>query len=413
MAEPWRAAGPRDTVAGVPARYVAEPADTADLTRLLERAADEGMTAVIRGGGSKLDWGSPPTRVDLLVDTVRLIGVHEHTAGDLVATVGAGTRLREVQAVLARSGQRISLDPPSPDATIGGVLAAAEAGPLRHRYGIARDLLIGVEFVRADGTVARSGGKVVKNVAGYDLGKLLCGSYGTLGVIATATFRLHPLPARRAWVVRSVLRPQEIGELIEELVDSTGEPTAIELDLPGERPGKPAGPPGAPAAAGQLAVLFEGSTVGVPARCEAAAATLGGDASIVDEAPSWWHRYPFEPDDTALRLSVPAESLSAVIYALADAAGMPLPVRGSAGLGLVHAALPGTLPVERVGAILEAVRTTLLARGGFCVVLRASEPLRGAVDLWGPVSGLDLMRRIKQRFDPDRRLAPGRFVGGI
>jgi glycolate oxidase FAD binding subunit len=415
MIAQWRPAGGADLVGGVPARFVAAPSGVEELAELMSRCTDDGLAAVVRGDGSKLDWGHAPSTVDVVIDTAGLAGVSEHQAGDLVATVGAGTPVHVLQAVLARAGQRLALDPPSPGATVGGVLAAGETGPLGHRYGGPRDLLIGVEFVRADGTVAHSGGRVVKNVAGYDVGKLLCGSYGTLGVITSATFRLHPLPAHRSWVIRPVRTPGEVGELITELTDGTLEPTAIEVDLPSRRPHPiPRQRNGTAApAAGQLAVLFEGSLVGVPARCQATVEMLGGDSSIVDEQPDWWGRYPFGPDDIALRLCVPAADLHAVIYALRDAAGIPVPVRGSAGIGVVHAALPGTLPADRAETIVDSVRTTLLARGGSCVVLTAPDPLREELDLWGPVPGLDLMRRVKERFDPARLLSPGRFVGGI
>ncbi len=413
-----REAGATDLVGGRAARYVAAPADTDELAAVLSRCAEDGLTAVARGDGTKLDWGWPPSTVDVLVDTARLAGVVEHVAGDLVATVGAGTPLRALRDVLARSGQRLALDPPSADATVGGVLATAEAGPLAHTYGTPRDLLLGVEFARADGTVARSGGRVVKNVAGYDLGKLLCGSYGTLGVITKATFRLHPLPVRSQFVVRSVRTPTEVGNLVGELLDSTLAPTAIEVDLPAvpdrpvprQRGGDGSAASGGP---GRLAVLFEGSAVGCPARTGAARRLLGGDAVTVDEGPDWWGRYPFGAADLGLRLAVPVADLHAAVYALRDAAGFLVPVRGSAGRGVVHAALPGDLPVEKAARIIEAVRTTLIARDGFCVVLTAPPALRAELDLWGPVPGLDLMRRVKEQFDPDRRLAPGRFAGGI
>jgi glycolate oxidase FAD binding subunit len=295
------------------------------------------------------------------------------------------------------------------------MLATNEAGPLAHTYGAPRDLLIGVQFVRADGTVARSGGKVVKNVAGYDLGKLLCGSYGTLGVITEATFRLHPLPISRVFLLRSVYTPAEVDELVGELLDSRLAPTAVEVDLPPsvERPVPRQRDGTGPNGSGTLAVLFEGSALGAAARAHAAAEMIGGFICPPEQAPAWWGRYPFGPGDIGVRLSLPLADLPAGIYALSDAAGAPVPVRGAAGIGVVHAALPGDLPPVRVAGILEAVRRVLLARGGACEVLTAPEPLRTALDLWGPVPGLDLMHRVKERFDPRRLLSPGRFVGGI
>ena len=166
---------------------------------MLRVAAEHELAVVARGGGSRLGWGVPPSRCDLVIDMSRMSAVVEHSAGDLVARMQAGARLGDVAAVLARDGQELALDVPH-EATIGGVVATGLAGPRRLRYGTPRDLLIGITIVRADGTVARSGGKVVKNVAGYDLGKLLAGSAGTLALITEATFRLHPLPAAKAYV---------------------------------------------------------------------------------------------------------------------------------------------------------------------------------------------------------------------
>ena len=413
-----RAAGPADTVGGRPAKYVAAPGRPEQLAALLARCAAEGLTVVPRGDGSKLDWGTPPSTVDVLVDTARLAGVLEHPEGDLVVTVGAGTPLRALQAVLSRTGERLALDPPSEEATVGGVLATGETGPLAHTYGFPRDLLIGVQFARADGVLASSGGKVVKNVAGYDLGKLLCGSYGTLGVVTSATFRLHPLPVARAWLTRPVHRPDQVVEMVEALAASPLTPAAVEVDLPpgNGRPvprqrggNEPAGP-------AMLAVLFEGSALGVPARCHAAAELLGAESdqpSIVDEPPPWWGRYPFGAADVGLRLSVPPAELAATVALLREAAGVPVPVRGSVGLGVLHAALPGDLPVPRLAEILATVREGLAGRDGWCVVLCAPAPARAELDLWGPAPGLALMHRVKEQFDPRRLLSPGRFVGGI
>jgi glycolate oxidase FAD binding subunit len=213
-------------------------------------------------------------------------------------------------------------------------------------------------------------------------------------------------------VVRQVRHPSEIATLVGELLDSTLAPTAIEVDLP-PHPTLPRQRDGVPLSSGQIAVLFEGSVPGVPVRCEAAVALLGPDTSIVDEAPSWWGRYPFDADQIALRFSLPVADLYAAVYALRDVAGTPIAARGSAGVGVLYAALPAALPASRVTSILEAVRTTLIARNGTCMVLSAPSPLREEIDMWGPVGGLDLMRRVKAQFDPGRRLAPGRFVGGI
>jgi glycolate oxidase FAD binding subunit len=166
---------------------------------------------------------------------------------------------------------------------------------------------------------------------------------------------------------------------------------------------------------GMLGVLLEGSASGVAARAAQAEALLGGDVATADGAPPWWGRYPFGPDDVVLKIVAPVAELHAAVYALRDAAGrpVPVPVRGSAGAGVLYAGLPRTLPPERVAAVLYAVRATLLIRGGSCTMLSAPEAVRREVDAWDAVSGVSLMRRIKEQFDPNRTLAPGRLVGGI
>jgi glycolate oxidase FAD binding subunit len=389
-----RPAKPCDAIGDVGPRWVVTPADIEALSRVLATAYEHELTVLPRGEGTKLHWGQSPRRVDVVIDMAALTGIRSHYTDDLVATIGAGTPVRAVQAILERSGQRLAVDPGSPDATIGGMLATGEAGPLRMRHGAPRDHLLGTEFVRADGTIAHSGGRVVKNVAGYDLGKLLAGSWGTLGVIANATMRLQPLPARQSWVTRSVRTPLEVHDLVAEVLDSPVEAGAIEIDLPELGPGS-------------LSVLLEGSIAGVAARSRSTVEMLGGDAAAYDEAPAWWGRYPV--GDVTLKLAVPVADLHAAIYSLHDSTGAAVPVRGSAGSGVCYAAVRA----ERAAMALNAIRTTLLARGGNCVVVSAPPEIRTNLNVWGPVDGLALMHSVKERFDPSGVFAPGRFVGGI
>jgi glycolate oxidase FAD binding subunit len=381
---------------------VVAPSNTAEVADALRAAAGDGRTVLARGAGTKSHWGGLASTVDVVVETRRLRGVIGHEPGDLVATVAAGTSLHDLQSVLGLAGQRLALETGTPAATVGGVLATGEAGPLRLRYGTGRDLLIGVEFVRPDGVIARSGGRVVKNVAGYDLGKLLCGSYGTLGVMTSATFRLHPVPPARAWVLCPVASTADIPDLVARAMDPAVHPSAVEVDLTG--------------GSGTLAVLIEGSATGVPVRSEAATRALGDKAAIGAE-PRWWGQYPFLFDAIALKLAVGVGRLATVLDALAGAAGSAaadVAVRGSAGSGVLHAALPGATSASELDGILRAVRAAIGGVGqGSCVVLAAPESVRASVDIWGPVSGLDLMRRVKERFDPHGRMAAGRFVGGI
>jgi glycolate oxidase FAD binding subunit len=221
------------------------------------------------------------------------------------------------------------------------------------------------------------------------------------------------MPVRRAWVTRTVVTPLEIRDLVDAVCASPLAPAAIEVDLPPLPLGT-----GIPHqrsdsdvhGLGTLAVLLEGSTDGVASRVADLVALLGGDAIPHSKAPAWWGRYPFEAGAIALKIAAPMADLHAAIYALRDAVGTGVAVRGSAGVGVVYAALPAN---RAASGVIDIVRHTLIARGGSCVVLDAPTGVREVLDMWGPVPGIGLMRSVKQQFDPRRRLAPGRFVGGI
>jgi glycolate oxidase FAD binding subunit len=186
-----------DAVDGVLPCVVAHPASTAEVSEVLRAATAHGLAVVARGRGTKMTWGRPPTRLDVVVDLARMDAVLDHAAGDLIVETQAGTALADVQTAVTGAGQRLALDSPVPGSSVGGALATNLSGPGRLAVGSARDLLIGLTVVRVDGVVAKAGGRVVKNVAGYDLGKLAIGSFGTLAVVTDAIFRLHPLPAAR------------------------------------------------------------------------------------------------------------------------------------------------------------------------------------------------------------------------
>ena len=405
-----------DAVSGVVPAFVASPGATDEAAALLRAAAEHDMAVVFRGSGSRLGWGSPATQCDLLVDMRRMDAVLEHASGDLVARVQAGARMGDVSAVLASAGQEIALDVPS-FATVGGVVASGLAGPRRLRYGSPRDLLIGITVVRADGTVAHSGGKVVKNVAGYDLGKLFAGSAGTLGLITETTFRLHPLPAARLFVTAEFpagLRQQERGaptvgcDAVAAAANSPLVASAVELHRAA---------PGGPM---RVAVLLEGSADGVLARAGRMADLLGagsgsGSVSVSAEAPAWWPRSLAAPGDgTLIRVSFWVSALGRVLDAIdaaAREAGVTPPVYGSAGAGLLYIGFAGD--VAGVARFVGALRGTLEHERGGVVVLTAPAAVRDALaghgGMAGRVPSLGMMRAVKDRFDPGHRLAPGRF----
>ena len=404
-----------DAVDGIAPALVARPGSTEEVAEVMRAAAAHSLVVVPRGRGTKITWGRPPERADLVVDLSEMNQVLDHAAGDLVVETQAGTPLHALQSTLATSGQRLALDEVVPGASVGGSLAAATSGPIRMVAGTLRDLLIGVTVVRADGAVAKAGGRVVKNVAGYDLGKLVHGSLGTLAVVTEAFFRLHPLPDARRFVTvplpddgEPAAAAAEAQQLAQAVTHSQVVPAAVEVDLPPENSGAP----------GSLTVLLEGIEAGVEGRTRTIVALLGERASATDSAPQGWARFPWPLDATgdgratALKLTFTLSGFADVLTAARGAAA-PIHLRGSVGVGVMYALVPAGTEAPSVAKCVDRLRAVCRRHGGSLVVLDAPAAVKETVDVWGPVPALDLMRRVKAQFDPDRQLAPGRFVGGI
>ncbi len=383
-----------DAVAGVPAGVVVKPGDGAEVAGVLAVADRHRATVVARGHATKLDWGASPASVDLVVDLGRLGRVIEHAPGDLVVRVQCGLGLSDLAAALRPAGQRLAVDEVVASSTIGGIIATGLSGPLRLAHGSVRDVLLGVTVARADGLAVKAGSKVVKNVAGYDLAKLYTGSFGTLGIVTEAIFRLHPVPERRLWIGASPADEGALGAAASAALGSPSVLSALELRR---------GPDGAV----ELAALIEGSDRAAPARAEAVAALLGPGAEIADTPPPWWASLPAAA--TLLKLAVPIAEVPALLAGLGDA----VEVIGSAGVGVVYAGLSSLVAPDAVAGVVADTRRACAAAGGSAVVLRAPLDVRALVDMWGPVPAVGLMRRVKDGFDPGHLLAPGRFVGGI
>ncbi|HEX8228478.1 MAG TPA: FAD-binding oxidoreductase [Chloroflexia bacterium] len=402
-----RAGTAGDSVLGVVPGIVVKPRSLDEVSEVLGWATSEGLKVVPCGSSTKLDRGAAPRGCDVLLDMSSLDQVVEHAAGDLTVTVQAGVCLLDLQRQLAGAGQFLAVDPPVPG-TIGGLIATADTGPRRLRYGGVRDLILGVTFVRADGVVAKAGGKVVKNVAGYDLPKLLTGALGTLGVVVEATFRLYPLPAASATVVADIA-PNELRRNVGTILQSTLVPTSLDYVAQSSGPS-------------MLAVRFESTQASVRAQAKFTAQLLGGSSRIVtgEEEQALWAQFDGISDtverDVLCKLVSAVSDLPGLLEKAAKAAkeaGTELTVRAHAGHG--HALLRwrgGT--ADTAVALVQGLRAEAEALGHNLVVWRAPAKVRSRVDVWGDVGeGMSLMRKVKQQFDPNRTLNPGRFVGGI
>jgi glycolate oxidase FAD binding subunit len=429
--EHLRAATAADAVDGVAPRMIAEPGTAEELARCLRWARGAGLKVTPRGGGTKLGWGNPPAACDLLLSTARLDRVREHAWADMTVIADAGCRVADLQRALAEHGQHLGIDPLWPErATLGGILSTNDSGTLRLRYGSLRDLVIGITVALPDGTLAKSGGKVVKNVAGYDLAKLFTGALGTLGVIVEAIFRLHPLPRQtRSLTFRGT--PAALNQLLLAILASRLTPTGLQLR---------AAPGGA-----HLDVRFDGTAAGILAQIEqidqvdqvrgrAAPVSAPADAPAeiwTSHQAIWEGAHGAHGTDSAhaadgaapalvARLSVLPARIAAVCALVERAAA----ARSLAwemvvqGLGAGYVRLTGNVGDE------PALRATLLelreelggtgGTGGTLVALGCPLAVKRGLDVWGPAGDAQpLMVRIKQRFDPDGTLSPGRFLGGI
>jgi glycolate oxidase FAD binding subunit len=376
-----------------PATFEEAAAELADI-------AGAGGTVRIRGGGTKLGWGAVAPEPSVDFNTTSLDRILEHNTGDFTAIVQAGVPLARLQDELAGEQQMLALDPPlgahSRKATVGGMFATGDSGPLRHRYGAPRDLILGVTVALSDGTIARAGGKVIKNVAGYDLGKVFTGSFGTLGVILSVCVRLHPLPISHASALGAGDDPAVLGQAAQALAAAP-----LELEA--------------------LDVAWRGGRGGILARCAGAEAVrrvqrvakLMGEhglsqVDVAEDDASLWARQRAGQRSRGrvlVRVAARPHELAAVLRAAEDAGGT-----------LVSRAALGTSYVEVEPDAIQMLLAALPVNA-VKVLLDAPAELRESLDPWDGAAqqpgGLELMRRVKARFDPANACNPGVFVGGI
>ena len=376
---------------------LARPGSVEELSELVSRAHRDFRSVAVYGGGTALDDHPPGRAPGLLIDMGGLDEVIEHSPGDLILVAGAGATISDLNTVAATGGQELLPDFPADrtdsGSTLGGAIATRAVGPRRIGRLPLREVVLGVTVVLADGTIAKAGGKVVKNVAGYDLAKLMTASWGTLGIIASAAIRLYPKPQAQGFV--------EIpgADAALDVLGSQVAPSAVEID---RSPGGPA----------STVVMVEGLPESIESRTGRLIDTVDGAQRGV--RPSWWSRRAQAP--VTIRASVsPAlvPRLVAEIARLEDAIGYPIQLRGSA-MGVFDLGI-GALdsdPTIATRVVLEHLRSWGQKQLS-ATVLCAPASVWGDVDAWGEIPGFGLMRTIKDQFDPDGLLSPGRGIGGL
>jgi glycolate oxidase FAD binding subunit len=404
-------------VDGVVPRWVVRAHTDHEVSRLLTIATAERLAVAPRGSGSSQGLGSPPRRLDLVLDLSRLDAVTEYVAEDMVASVEAGMTLGALGARLSPARQRLALDPYGGEArTVGGVLACNASGPLRFRYGAGRDLLLGVRFVQADGTITWGGAKVVKSVTGYDVPKLLVGSLGTLGVIVGATLRLHPLPPSSAsWLCAFDASPPA-QDFLAALLASSLEPERVSVlnaraglacELPSTGPAILVS-----IASDEQAVAAQGDALAEQVR------RAGGCVELLGAAV-WMRLHTALDAPVVLKLAGEPRRIIAWLdraESLARGVAIEIAAVGQAGNGVLHLALHGVTPGAQLAeGLVRPLREELAGEGGSVVVKRAPAAVKAHVDVWGPIEpdALAIMGRLKREFDPEGVLNAGRFVGGL
>ena len=409
---PWREKIQVAITGSSPPSYWVAPHTQASLSEIVQCAHRERWTILPCGSGSKLNWGGLVKSPQLALSTQRLNQIIEHAVGDLTVTVEAGVKLADIQAKLQQYQQFLPLDPAYPDsATLGGIVATADAGSWRQRYGGVRDMVLGLSFVRADGAIAKAGGRVVKNVAGYDLMKLFTGSYGTLGIISQITFRVYPLPkASRTLLLTG--EAEAIAIASQTLLKSSLTPTAADA-----------------LSASLVSRLESGRGMGLLIRFQSIPesvqeqaqhlATLAQQVGLQiasydnnDESALWQRLQSF--------ISLPAtEAAVTCKIGVMPTSAIPLlthldQLTADRGLGRVHLSSGlGKLQLGEDTTLqqIKVLRSRCQDSHGFLTILEAPAEIKQQLEPWGYAgNALEMMKKIKQKFDPENCFSPGRFI---
>ena len=420
-------------VDGVAVGRVESPGSPQELSEAMKLAFEREATMLAVGGASRLHLGNTPRSADVAVRTSGLQGVVEYEPDNMTVSVLAGTPLRQLQDTLRQGGQFLPLDPPLPDrSTVGGIVACNMSGPIRFRYGTVRDMLIGVKIVHADGTMTKAGGKLVKNVTGYDMCKLYTGSLGTLGILSELTLKVQPLPKTVETAFLRYPTFEKAMESTQHFLRSELLPDAIEAWNPeGAR-----SIPGAPVGGNDSWILslrfgdVEAAVRWQMDRLKQAVPETGGEILGIlsrEESLRFWEgaasarEDPSKSAEVLVKCSVLYQTAPETARLLEEIGG-PLGARTSifchAGTYVLFGRLAwdeGTgIPSETLRKSILALRARCVASGGHAVIEKSPREVKNGLDVWGyDAPALEIMRKIKNEFDPKGLLNPGRFVGGI
>ena len=380
------------------------PTTMAELAARVTTAHQTGSPLIVAGNSSKLDWGGIVRGAESIISTQKLDRLIAHAVGDLTITVEAGMKFAQLQEILATAGQFLPLDPAYPNSsTIGGIIATADTGSLRHRYGGVRDLLLGITFVRADGKIAKAGGRVVKNVAGYDMMKLFTGSYGTLGILSEVTLRVYPLPVNSSTVIVTGA-VEGLTKVAKTLLASTLTPIAVDvLSTALSRQLEISNTP-------SLVVKFATIPASITQQSEQlleiakASGVKGGSWQGAQAEQLWsgiqtgiWGSTPI-----GCKLGVRSTAAVATIELLDR-------LTDNTASGVIHLNSGIGACALADASNIKSLRTHCEANGGFLSMLQAPVDIKQNIDVWGyRGNAVPLMREIKQQFDPLGMLNPGR-----
>ena len=388
-----------DRIDGVRPDRVVEPRTPEETAAILAASSRGGLSTVFRGGGTKRGWGRVPASVNLVIHTRGMARILAHEHADMTATVESGATLDEVNAALARHGQWLPIDPAGDDATIGGAIATNDSGPLRHRFGTPRDLLIGIRLATTDGRLVKAGGNVVKNVAGYDLGKLMAGSFGTLAGIVSATFKLLPLPASSHTIVASLPDRDTLARAVSAINDSQLEPMALEVQAHAGR------------APYRLLARFATSPAAAAAQAEQARTLINtGEIVTGPGEASMWRRYQGRASasaGTVVRLNWRPATLAQVLGLFDEMAredgSLELVGRAAVGAGLIR--IDGAIDWQ--AAVVQRLRAQDVVR--HVTIVDAPPGVKEQVDVWGPLGAAGAIgASVKRALDPAGILNAGR-----